>query len=155
MVFPIWGAVMAENDDSAAVSFGGAQLGDVDTGGIAGGNYTSIRVSSEQAISLLAGDVQALTERLATLERIDTQHANERAAMTRLITMLATESRTVGDVQDLLERQISAESAERGQRRRYLDTMLTGLLILAFINLGFHIYRVLRRSGRAAKPICS
>jgi hypothetical protein len=139
-------------DDDPVISFGGAQLGDMSAGGVAGGNLTNIRVSSEQAITLIAADVQALTARLELLERIEGQHTNERQAMTRLITMLAAESRTVSDVQALLERQIDSEAAERSQRRRYLDTMLSALIVLAFLNLGLHIYRVFRRSGRAAQP---
>jgi hypothetical protein len=137
-------------DDS--VSFGGAQMGDVDAGGVAGNNLTNIRVSSEQAINLLADDVRTVVARLELLERSDAQHSNERQAVTRLLTMLATESRTVSDVHELLERQIAGDAAERGQRRRYLDTMLTALIVISLVNVGIHIFRVFRRSGQTAQP---
>jgi hypothetical protein len=58
----------------------------------------------------------------------------------------------VSDVQELLERQIEGDRAERAQRRRYLDTMLSALVGLALVNFAFNLIRVLRRSGRAAKP---
>jgi hypothetical protein len=131
---------------------GDSQLGDMSANDVAGGNLTKIHVSSDQAIHLLSMDVQALSVRLETLERADAQHSNERAALTRLITMLATEAHTVSEVQALLERQMKSDAAERRQRRRYLDGVLFTLLALAVVNVVFHIiHRVLRGSG-AAKP---
>jgi hypothetical protein len=132
------------------VSFGGAQIGDMDAGGVAGGNLTNIRVSSDQAISLLSADVQAVLERLERLERVEMQHISERQALTRMLTQLATESRTVSDVHDLLLNQIDGNTADRAQRRRYLDSMLSALIVISMVNVGFHIFRVFRRSGRAA-----
>jgi hypothetical protein len=130
------------------LNLGGAQLGEMSAGDIA---QTIYNVSSEQAIRMLADEVAALTGRLQVLERAELQHTNERQAMTRLITMLASESRTVSDVLELIQGQIASEGAEREQRRRYLDTMLTSLVVLAFINLGMHIMsRVFRRPRRAA-----
>jgi hypothetical protein len=123
--------------------FTGSQLGDLSAGNIAGTIYN---VSSEQAIRMLANDLQATDGRVAALERAEAHHSNERGAMTRLITMLASEAHTVSEVQGLLERQITSEAEERGQRRRYLDTMLTTLVALSVVNVLFHIYnRVLRR----------
>jgi hypothetical protein len=139
--------------DDPVLSFGESQMGDVTSGDSAAGSFTKINVSSDQAINLLSNNVAALTERLEVLERAEVAHANERQAMTRLIINLANESSTVTEVQHLLERQMVNEAAERDQRRRYLDTMLTSLIVLAFINLGMHILsRVRRLSGRKAQP---
>ncbi len=135
-------------ENQSGLNLGSAQLGDMSAGDIA---QTIYNISSEQAIKLIAADLEALHQRIQVLERAETSHTNERQAMTRLITMLASESRTVSDVQALLEQQIASEGAEREQRRRYLDAMLTSLVVLAFINLGMHIFsRVFRRPGRAA-----
>lgn len=135
----------------------GSQTGDVKAGDIAGHDINqvvthiyNVTTSLEQVTTMLREDMQTVENRLSTLELVERQHANERQAMTRLITMLATESRTVSDVQKLLKTQIVSEADERAQRRRYLDTMLTSLIILAGINLAMHIYRVLRPSGRRA-----
>jgi hypothetical protein len=141
------------------IHFDGAQVGDLRTGDIAGSDINNVvthvvnvATSLEQVTTILREDIQMIESRISTLEIVERQHASERSAMTRLITMLATESKTVSDIQDLLMHQIEGDKDERVQRRRYLDTMMTSLLVLAFINLGFHIYRVLRRSGRAAQP---
>jgi hypothetical protein len=132
----------------AALNLGSSQLGDMKAGDIA---QTIYNISSEQAIQLMAANLDALHERIQVLERAEASHNNERQAMTRLITMLASESRTVSDVQALLEQQIASEAAERQQRRRYLDMMLTSLIVLAGINLGMHIMsRVFRRPNQAA-----
>jgi hypothetical protein len=136
--------------DNPGVSFGGEQMGDMDAGGVAGGNLTNIRVSSDQAISLLSADVQAVLERLERLERVEMQHISERQALTRMLTQLATESRTVSDVHDLLLHQIDGNTADRSQRRRYLDTMLSALIVLSVINVAIHIYRVFRRPAGGA-----
>jgi hypothetical protein len=156
VVFPIWGAVTVEN--STVVGFGSAQTGDVRTGDVAGDdinkvvNYVyNVTTSLEQVTHMLREDFQRFEIRIETLETVERQHASERQALTRLITMLATESKTVADVQDLLERQISAESVERGQRRRYLDSMLALLIILTMIGIGVNLYRVLRRPAGGAQ----
>lgn len=125
------------------------QMGDMSVGDIAQNIYN---LSSDQAVKMLAEMLQAVSDRTGVLERAEAQHSDERQAMTRLITMLASESRTVSEVQDLLERQLEADRAERDERRRFLDLVLLTLLALSSLNLAFHIYhRVLRRSG-AAKP---
>jgi cobalamin biosynthesis Mg chelatase CobN len=139
------------------LNFGSAQTGDVKAGDIAGDdivktiNYIyNVANSLDQVTRMLREDFQRFEVRIETLETVERQHSSERQAMTRLITLLATESHTVSDVQNLLEKQIESETAERGQRRRYLDTMLSALIILAFINLGFHIFRVFRRPAGGA-----
>jgi type VI protein secretion system component VasF len=114
---------------------------------------TNVTNNLGEAVSVLRADLEVIEGRIATLEQEGRQHSSERQALTRLLTMLATESRTVGDVHQLLERQLDGEHAERDQRRRYLDTMLTALVALAVLNTLFHIFQwVLRRSGRAAQP---
>jgi hypothetical protein len=134
------------------LNLGSAQTGDIDVGDIAGNDINrvvahvyNVTTSLEQVTTILREDMQQIDSRLGTLETVERQHANERAAMTRLITMLATESKTVADVQDLLERQIKSESSDRNHRRRYLDNMLTIVIVLATVNLAFHIWRVFRR----------
>jgi ABC-type transporter Mla subunit MlaD len=134
-----------------AANFGGAQLGDVSQGDVAQ-TITNITNNLGDVITILRNDLVNLEGRVDTLEKAERQHTTERQAMTRLITMLASESRTVSDVQELLERQIEGDRAERAQRRRYLDTMLSALVGLALVNFAFNLIRVLRRSGRAAKP---
>jgi ABC-type transporter Mla subunit MlaD len=142
------------------VSFGDeSNIGDVKTGDVAGSDIHkvinhvyNVTTSLEQVTKILTEDVQQLDSRLSAVEVVERHHANERAAMTRLIIMLSTESKTVSDVQSLLEKQIHSETEERAQRRKYLDTMLTTLVILSVVNVVFHIFnRVFRRSG-AAKP---
>jgi exonuclease VII large subunit len=124
-------------------------------GDVSAGNLTKIHVSSDQAIQMINADVQAVIERLAILERTEVQHIQERQALTRLITQLATEAKTVGDVHDLLMHQLASDAANRRQRQRYLDTMLTSLIVLAFLNLFFHLFRVLRRPAGGEAIISS
>jgi chromosome segregation ATPase len=134
-----------------ALNLGSSQMGEFTSRDVAQ-TITNITTDLGEVMTYLRRDLEVLEGRVATLEQEGRQHNSERQALTRLLTMLATEARTVGDVHQLLERQIDGEREERSQRRRYLDTMLTSLVALAFINLGFHLFRVLRRSGRAAKP---
>jgi hypothetical protein len=139
------------------INLRGAQTGDVKANDIAGNDINAINyvynvtTSLEQVTKILSEDIQQIESRLSTVETVERQHATERAALTRLITMLATESKTVSDVQNLLERQIKSDSTDRDHRRRYLDVMLSALVILAIANLMIHLYRVFRRSGRAAQ----
>jgi ABC-type transporter Mla subunit MlaD len=139
------------------LSFGSSQTGDVSAGDIASGDVIktvahvyNVTTSLEQVTTMLREDLQQFESRLNTLEIVERQHASERQSLTRLITFLATESKTVSDVQRLLEKQINSESAERSQRRHYLDSMLLLLVILTVINMSLHIYRVFRRPGRTA-----
>lgn len=129
--------------------FRGSNVGDLTQGNVAETIY-NVTTSLEQVTTILREDYERLQAQVDALEIIERQHTTERQALTRLITMLATESRTVKDVQDLLTRQIDSESEERAQRRKYLDTMLTALVVLAVVNVAITIIRVLRGSGRAA-----
>lgn len=134
-----------------AADFSGSQIGDFTQRDIAQ-TITNVTNNLGDVMTLLRNDLETIEGRVNTLEQEGRQHNSERQALTRLLTMLATESRTVGDVHQLLERQIEGERAERSQRRRYLDMMLSSLIALVAVNLIITIYRVLRRSGRAAKP---
>lgn len=130
------------------VDLGSSQLGDLNTGDVAQTIY-KISMSLEQSFALLKEDIARLNERINILEVVERQHNTERASLTRLITQLAVESRSVKDVHDLLTRQIDSESDDRNARRHYLDMMLSFLVILAVGNLVFAIIRVFRGSGRA------
>ena len=140
------------------INLDSAQTGDVKTGDIAGNDiFTTVNhvynvtTALEQVTRILSEDVSSLESRLSTLEVVERHHANERAALTRTIIMLSSESATVKDLQKMLESQMSAESEERTQRRRHLDNMLILLIILTVISIVINIYQALRRSGRAAK----
>jgi hypothetical protein len=61
--------------------------------------------------------------------------------------MMANESRSVRDVQTLLDKKLIADDIDRSARRRFLDRLLFAILV---INLSDLIIRVLRGSGRAA-----
>jgi hypothetical protein len=113
-------------------------------------NIYNISQSIDQVTRLLSERLDGIDERLKSLERLEAQHGNERQAMTRLVITLANEAHTVTDVQDLLERQIDGERTERGQRRRYLDSMLTALIVLSLVNVGIHVYRAYRGASPAA-----
>lgn len=135
---------------SKNVDFGSAQVGDTEIGDVAGANIIktvnhiyNMTTALEQVTRMLSDDVQSIESRLSAIEVIERQHSNERASLTRLITMLATESKTITDVQNLLERQISSEAEERAQRRRYLDLMLSTLIALAIANFLFNVVRAL------------
>jgi septal ring factor EnvC (AmiA/AmiB activator) len=126
-----------------------AQIGDLTQHDVAQNIY-NISQSIDQVTNLLNDRLEGIDERLKSLERLEAQHGNERQAMTRLIITLANEANTVTDVHDLLERQIDGDRAERGQRRRYLDMMLSALIVLSVINVGIHVYRVFRRPAGGA-----
>ena len=129
--------------------FRGSQLGDLTQGNVAETIY-NVTTSLEQSFTLLKDEIARLNERINLLEVIERQHNTERASLTRLITQLAVESRSVKDVHDLLTRQIDADGEDRNARRHYLDMMLLFLVILAVVNLVFAIIRVFRGAGRAA-----
>jgi hypothetical protein len=137
------------NTTQSAADLSGSNVGDLSQRDVANTIY-NITASLGEATKLLQNDVDRLHLRVDVIERLEAQHSNERQALTRLITQLATESKTVSDVHDLLTHQIEGDAAERGYRRRYLDTMLSGLVALAVINVGFSIYRVLRRPAGGA-----
>ena len=128
--------------------FRGSNLGDLTQGNVAETIF-NVTTSLEQSFTLLKDEISRLNERINVLEVVERQHNAERGSMTRLITQLAVESRSVKDVHDLLTRQINSESDDRNARRHYLDMMLSFLVILAVVNLVLAIIRVLRGSGRA------
>jgi hypothetical protein len=137
-----------ESDEATNNDYGGAQLGDLTQRDAAQTIY-NITASLGEATKLLQNDIDRLHLRVDAIERIEQQHANERAAMTRLVTMLGTESRTVGDVHQLLRQQINSEGIERLARQRWLNRVLSALITLAVINVLLNIYRVLRGSRAA------
>lgn len=126
-----------------------ANVGDLNQGDVAQ-NIINITTSLEQVTQMLRDDVARLSARVDVLEVVERQHTTERAALTRLITQLATESHTVKDIQELLARQIDAEADDRQQRRQHLDMMLRALIALSVLNVALAIIRVLRGSGRPA-----
>jgi hypothetical protein len=157
LLYPGGGKLDNPQQPSTQIGLNDAQIGDFTAGDIAGSDITkvishvyNVTTSLEQVTTILREDIQLIEARINTLETVERQHTSERSALTRLITMLATESKTVSDIQDLLAHQIEGDKDERVQRRHYLDTMLTSLVVLSFINLGFHIYRVIRRTYRTA-----
>jgi predicted RND superfamily exporter protein len=139
------------------LNFGSAQTGDVKAGDIAGDdinkefNYVyNVTTSLEVVTRMLREDFQRFEARIEALEIVERQHANEKQALTKLIINLANESKTVSDVHGLLNRQIIAETAERSQRRRYLDSMLTALIVLTVIGILINLFRVFRRPAGGA-----
>jgi hypothetical protein len=140
---------MGDESDGTSSDFSGAQLGDLTQRDAAQTIY-NITASLGEATKLLQNDIDRLHLRVDAIERIEQQHAQERQSMTRVITMLGTESHTVGDVHKLLERQINGDHLERLARQRWLNSVLSSLIALAVVNVLLNIYRVLRGS-RAAR----
>jgi hypothetical protein len=140
---------MGDESDETINDYDGAQLGDFTQRDAAKTIY-NITASLGEATKLLQNDIDRLHIRVDAIERIEQQHANERQSMTRLITLLGTESRTVGDVHQLLRQQINSEGIERLARQRWLNSVLSSLIALAVVNVLLNIYRVLRGS-RAAR----
>jgi hypothetical protein len=140
---------MGDESDETSSNFGGAQLGDFSQGDVARTIY-NITTGLESVTRILQLDVDRLHQRADALERSEAYEINQRQAMTRLITMLGSESHTVADVHKLLERQINSEGIERIARQRWLNSVLSSLIALAVINVMLNIYRVLRGS-RAAR----
>lgn len=124
-------------------------MGDVTQGDVAQ-NIINITSSLSEVTQMLREDVNRLSARVDILEVVERQHTTERAALTRLITQLATESHTVKDVQELLSRKITADEDERIHRRHHLDMVLYALIALSVLNVVLAIIRVLRGSGRLA-----
>jgi hypothetical protein len=140
---------MGDDDSDVSSDFTGAQLGDMNQRDVARTIY-NITTGLESVTRILQLDVDRLHQRADALERTEAYEINQRQAMTRLITMLGSESHTVGDVHKLLERQINGDHLERIARQRWLNSVLSSLIALSVINVLLNIYRVLRGSGRTA-----
>jgi hypothetical protein len=140
---------MGDDDDNDVSSdFTGAQLGDMNQRDVARTIY-NITTGLESVTRILQLDVDRLHQRADALERTEAYEINQRQAMTRLITMLGSESHTVSDVHKLLERQINGDHIERIARQRWLNSVLSSLIVLTVANVLLNIYRVLRGSGAA------
>jgi len=124
-----------------------SQMGDLNQGDVAGGSIYHITASIDAMAELLHGNLQQTNDRVTALEDIARQFALERGSLMRSVTLMANESRSVRDVQTLLDRKLIADNADRDARRKFLDRMLFALL---FVNLIDLLLRVLRGSGRAA-----
>jgi hypothetical protein len=133
-----------DDENGVNLNLDGAQLGDFSAGDVAKTIY-NITAGLNEVTKLLQNDVDRLHLRVDAIERVEQQHAQERQSMTRLIMMLGSESHTVADVHKLLKQQIDGDAIERGQRRFYLDAMLSILIALATLDFFLNIYRVLRR----------
>jgi hypothetical protein len=124
-----------------------SQIGDLNQGDVAGGNIYHISASLDAIVELLQVNQQRITERVTVLEDVARQFALERGSLMRSVTMMANESRSVRDIQTLLDKKIISDNADRDARRRFLDRILFALL---FVNLTDLLLRVLRGAGRAA-----
>jgi hypothetical protein len=124
-----------------------SQMGDPSFGDSAAGSIYHITASIDAMSELLQGNLEQTNARVTVLEDIARQFALERGSLMRSVTMMANESRSVRDVQTLLDKKLIADDIDRSARRRFLDRLLFAILV---INLSDLIIRVLRGSGRAA-----
>ena len=122
-------------------------MGDLNQGEVAGGNIYHITASIDAMVELLQGNLERITARVTTLEDISRQFSLERGSLLRSVTMIANESRSVRDIQSLLDKKILSDNVDRDARRKFLDRILFALL---FVNLIDLLLRVLRGTGRAA-----
>lgn len=120
-----------------------AQIGDLTHGDTAGGNIYHITASIDALVEALQANLERTEARVARLEEIEAQHAQERQALTRALMLLANESTSVKSVQRLLNEQITAERADRDHRRRYLDRVLYALIALNAASIGPRVLRAL------------
>jgi hypothetical protein len=141
------GGKVADERQRVVSDFSSSQLGDAAFGDTAGGNIYKITASLDAMVELLQANIEKTELRVTALEDIARQFALERGSLMRSVTMLANESRSVRDIQEMLEKKLSSDNKDRDDRRKFLDRMLFALLI---INLADIIVRVLRGSGRAA-----
>lgn len=124
-----------------------SQMGDSTFGDSAGGSIYHITASIDAMAELLQGNLEQTNTRVTALEDIARQFALERGSLMRSVGMIANESRSVRDIQTLLDKKLIADDADRDARRKFLDRLLFAILI---INISDLIIRVLRGSGRAA-----
>lgn len=124
-----------------------SQFGELNHGDTVGGSIYNITASMDAMVELVRSHIELTDARVTALEEISRQFALERGSIMRSVTMLANESRSVRDIQTLLDKKILSDNADRDARRKFLDRILFALL---FVNLTDLFLRVLRGTGRAA-----
>ena len=105
-----------------------SQMGDTSLRDIAGRDVNTIVTNIDKIIALITGDIERLEARISSIEGAQSLYAQERQALTRALTVLATENKSVRDIQEMLESQIKLDRAERTQRRIALDVTLIALV---------------------------